>query len=174
MTIRQYAWAWSALATERFDLNGGLALHNPDLPVLQSNAIFDFGVSDLSAARTWLEARVGFVTVYSSADHLREIQPQKLEPGFYTEQVNWTQARALAQVWCEVHDSSWESFVPRALTRAMQNEASLTAFLAFDLSQPVGMLLAFDNIVLLEAGVQDARLELRDALITMLGSSIWV
>jgi hypothetical protein len=172
---REYARAWAALATKHFEVNGALALCNPNLPVLEVNAIHDFGASDLEPARTWLEANVGFVTVLrGDALKLVEIQPTHLEPKFAVEQVNWTQARALANVWCEPHDPSWEPFVTRALTEAMQNQAGLVAFLAFDRDTVAGMLLAFEQIVLLEAGPRPVRSDLRTALMTMLGSSIWL
>jgi hypothetical protein len=173
MTLQNWAGAWAALATEQLELDGVLAVHNPDLPVLQANAIYDFSSSptQLTQARMWLESRSNVVSVYSSLDGLELIEPKMLELQYSVEQVNWTQARALARVWCNAHDPSWEPFVTRALTRAMQNEPRLTAFLAFDSSQAVDMLLAFDNMVLLEAGHE--KLELRNALLTMLDSSVW-
>jgi hypothetical protein len=174
ITLQDWANAWAALAAERLELDGLLAVRNPDLPVLQANAIYHFGANaaQLPEAQAWLEARTNVVSVYSSVEDLEHVKAQPLKPELFVEQVNWVQARALARVWCEAHDPSWEPFVTRALTRAMQNHSNLIAFLAFDSSQAVGMLLAFEHMVLLEAG--QAMLELRDALMTVVDSSLWV
>jgi hypothetical protein len=76
------------------------------------------------------------------------------------EQVSWTQASTLARVWCSQHQAlDWQDFVAQEIARAMQQNPNLTAYLAFDNHEPVGMMIALlahkiapDGLFALEPG----------------------
>ena len=61
------------------------------------------------------------------------------------EQVSWSQAPTLAKVWCLQHSAlEWQDFVAKEIARAMQQNAKLTAYLAFEDHQPTGMMIALE------------------------------
>ena len=151
-------------------------LENPSLPILEVNAGYPNSVADIlnleqeflargkpgililpDAPNLELAASNAQFQVFSSLV-LLEVKP--VASDVIVEQVSWTQALTLARVWCLQHQAlDWQEFVAKEITRALQKNPSLTAYLAFESHQAIGMLIALlahktapDGLFALESG----------------------
>ena len=151
-------------------------LENPSLPILEVNAGYPNSVADIlnleqeflargkpgililpDAPNLELAASNAQFQVFSSLV-LLEVKP--VASDVIVEQVSWTQALTLARVWCLQHQAlDWQEFVAKEITRALQKNPSLTAYLAFENHQAIGMLIALlahktapDGLFALESG----------------------
>ena len=134
-------------------------LENPSLPILEVNAGYPNSVADIlnleqeflargkpgililpDAPNLELAASNAQFQVFSSLV-LLEVKP--VASDVIVEQVSWTQALTLARVWCLQHQAlDWQEFVAKEITRALQKNPNLTAYLAFENHQAIGMLIA--------------------------------
>ena len=151
-------------------------LENPSLPILEVNAGYPNSVADIlnleqeflargkpgililpDAPNLELAASNAQFQVFSSLV-LLEVKP--VASDVIVEQVSWTQALTLARVWCLQHQAlDWQEFVAKEITRALQKNPNLTAYLAFENHQAIGMLIALlahktapDGLFALESG----------------------
>jgi hypothetical protein len=75
---------------------------------------------------------------------LLEVQAEINE--IIVEQVSWTQAETLARVWCMFYQAlDWQDFIAKEIARALQQHPSLSAYLAFENHQVVGMMIALET-----------------------------
>ena len=151
-------------------------LENPSLPILEVNAGYPNSVADIlnleqeflargkpgililpDAPNLELAASNAQFQVFSSLV-LLEVKP--VASDVIVEQVSWTQALTLARVWCLQHQAlDWQEFVAKEIARAFQKTPNLTAYLAFENHQAIGMLIALlahktapDGLFALESG----------------------
>jgi hypothetical protein len=151
---------WACFARNQI-LENAVLLESSNLPILEANAGYPTSVSDIANleqafddrgksgililpndANLELAASNAQFLLYSS---LVLFEPQPENSDLLVEQVAWTQASTLARVWCGQHQAlDWQEFVAKELARAMQQNPSLTAYLAFEDHEPVGMMIALE------------------------------
>jgi hypothetical protein len=82
---------------------------------------------------------------FQSYSSLVLLEMPSVEGELIVEQVSWSQAPTLARVWCLQHSAlDWQELVAKEIVRAMQQNPNLTAYLAFDHHEPVGMMIALE------------------------------
>lgn len=141
---------WALFAHQVLDAPYLRLLQNPNLPILEVNAGYGSSLALLEQHSARLERPC--LLVSSQAPEGWEVLHQRMllewqalgtDSAIQIEQVGWTQASLLAQVWCEQHQAqSWHALVLLELGRTMQKIPDLCAYVAYRQHQPVGMLLA--------------------------------
>jgi hypothetical protein len=134
-------------------------LENAALPILEVNAGFPNSVSDIAKLEQEFLTRgkPGILVLPDDSNLelaasnaqflpylslvLLEVKPEASD--LIVEQVSWTQASTLARVWClENAALDWQELVAKEIASAMRQNAKLTAYLAFENHEPVGMMIA--------------------------------
>jgi hypothetical protein len=151
---------WACFARNQI-LEGVHFLENANLPILEANAGFPSSILDVvkleheflvrgkpgilllpDDSNLELAASNAQFLPYSSLV-LLEVEPENSD--VIVEQVSWLQASILAKVWCLQNSAfEWQESIAKEIVRAMRQNPKLTAFLAFEEHEPVGMMLAFE------------------------------
>ena len=137
-------------------------LENPNLPILEVNAGYPLTVGDVLNLEHHFSARgkPGILVLPDDAKlelaasnaqfqpfsslMLLEVKSEANE--VIVEQVSWSQASALARVWCLQHNAlDWQDWVAKEIARAVQQSLSLTAYLVFENHQVAGMMIAHET-----------------------------
>ncbi len=143
-------------------LENAVLLENSNLPILEVNSGYPLEVADIAKfERRFLErGKPGILILpedldlelaasnaqflpYSSLVVL-EVKPTVND--LVVEQVSWSQALSLARVWClENAALDWQDLIAKEIACAMQQNPNLTAYLAFENHQPMGMMIALES-----------------------------
>jgi hypothetical protein len=147
MWLKDY---WALFATQILETDKQTYLQNPNLPILEVNSGYGDNLALLQSQAKKLQRPACLVSskplkleqmLFQGA--ILDWQAQPVSSSVYIEQVPWTQASALAQIWCEMHQClSWHGLISLEIARVMQKHPDLCAYLALESEQPTGMLLA--------------------------------
>jgi hypothetical protein len=136
-------------------------LENLNLPIFEVNAGYPNSVSEVINLEQEFLARGKSGILILSDDKKLELATSNMQFLPYSslvvleiqsetndlivEQVSWSQASTLARVWCLQHQAlDWQELVAKEIARGMQQNPSLTAYLAFEGHEPTGMMLALE------------------------------
>jgi hypothetical protein len=139
--VKRIADFWAKFAT-RDRLEGEIRiLENQNLPMLEVNAAYTESVADFPVliSPDNLEQR-GYTLEGALA--LLEIKPLELSSEIWVEQVPWSRAAALSEVWCAQNNAlEWQAEVSKELARILESNRDLLAYLAFGGETATGMML---------------------------------
>lgn len=172
---------WSALATERERVAGGLGLASPPVPLLFANGVWSADPARLAEAGGWCASQgAPAAVILREGDALpglggaaRDAGALRLEPAPppgaeardpgrpALEEISWAHTRPLAELFGRRLDRlDLEKPFAELLTRALEREERLRAFLAYGDDGPLagGVVLEHDDLVLawLEGSARDA------------------
>lgn len=152
---------WSLLSSDKEILPGGKALANLEVPLLLANAAWYPKAAWLSSVFRWYEQRnlPPAVIVPGLKDQQLEYSLHQgsfcleLALGFFqpdfknmsdlVEQVSWLQNRTSARLLAEHYgETAWELELSQTLTRAMQSNADIQNYLAYN-DKPKGAMITF-------------------------------
>ena len=136
-------------------------LENSNLPILEANAGYLKSVSDVAKLEQEFAAygKTGILvlpddenlelaasnTQFLPYSSLVLLAVRSEANDLIVEQVSWSQASTLARVWClENVALEWQELVAKEIASAMQQNPNLTAYLAFDNHEPVGMMVVLE------------------------------
>jgi hypothetical protein len=137
-------------------------LENSNLPILEVNAGYPSSVSDIEKLEhEFLTCGKSEILVlpddpnlelaasnaqFQSYSSLVLLEMQSEKSDLIVEQVSWSQASTLSRVWCSQNSAlAWQDFVAKEIASAMQQNPNLTAYLAFEDHEPVGMMIALES-----------------------------
>ncbi len=136
-------------------------LENLNLPILEVNAGFPNSVSEVIKLEQEfaIRGKTGILVLPEDANlelatsnaqflphsSLVVLEVKPTPNDLVVEQVSWTQASTLAKVWCLKHSAlDWQELVGKEIANAMQKNPNLTAYLAFEGHEPIGMMIALE------------------------------
>jgi hypothetical protein len=140
---------WALFASQVSQTKGLTWLQNPNLPILEVNAgyghdwqLLKTDAKKISRPALLVSNQIPEPSQVLYQGMILEWQGQSSLSSVMIEQVAWTQANTLAQVWCEQCKArSWHGLVSLEIARVMQQTPELCAYLAYDGQTPIGMLL---------------------------------
>jgi hypothetical protein len=152
---------WACFARNQV-LENAQFLENSGLPILEVNAGYPLEVADVAKLEQAFHDRgkPGILILpddpnlelassnaqFQPYSSLVMLEVQSDANDLVVEQVSWTQATALAKVWCVQHQAlNWQEFITKEITRGMQQHPNLTAYLAFEDHEPTGMMIALET-----------------------------
>lgn len=157
---------WQTLADASARLPGGVALVNPHVPLLLSNAAWYPKPGHLAGLADWYaqhDVPLALIVPHERDNeldtmlaegplglehpfYLRPPKTDNTDPAIVVEQISWTQTRTLGDFLCAHYGvPSYGVGLANTLARAMQQRPDITAFAAYDADdQTVGALVTFE------------------------------